>query len=101
MSFHNGFRKAWELTQQGKKAKSLISELQHTTEQMEKRCFAGIYYGSYPRNASTRQQLTKRLLKQAGISYSFNVLRDMKEAGISYTRRNIVKDAFERLGVLQ
>ena len=57
------------------------------------------YYGREPRNAKTRQQLTKRLLKQAGISYSFNVLQDMKEAGISYTRRNIVKDAFERLGV--
>ena len=33
------------------------------------------------------------------VAYSFNVLRDMKEAGVSYTRRNIVKDAFERLGV--
>ena len=51
------------------------------------------------RNYNTRQQLTKRLLQQVGISYSFNVLRDMKEAGISYTRRNIIKDAFERLGV--
>ena len=99
MSFHGGFRKAWELVQQEKKMKSLISELQHTAEQMEKRSFAGIYYGSYPRNASTRQQMTKRLLKQAGISYSFNVLRDMQEAGISYTRRNLVKDAFKRLGV--
>ena len=99
MSFHNGFRKAWELTQQGKKAKSLISEIQHTVEQIEKRSFAGIYYGHNPRNAGTRQQMTKRLLKQAGISYSFNVLRDMQEAGISYTRRNIIKDAFERLGV--
>ena len=59
----------------------------------------GLYYGRPPRNRQTRQQLTKRLLKQAGISYSFNVLRDMKEAGISYTRRNLVKDAFERLGV--
>ena len=57
------------------------------------------YYGKRARNYNTRQQLTKRLLKQAGISYSFNVLQDMKEAGISYTRRNIVKDAFERLGV--
>jgi len=42
------------------------------------------YYGRRPRNYATRQQKTKRLLKQAGISY---------------TRRNIVKDAFERLGV--
>lgn len=57
------------------------------------------YYGKRARNYNTRQQLTKRLLRQAGISYSFNVLRDMKEAGISYTRRNLVKDAFERLGV--
>lgn len=57
------------------------------------------YYGRRIRNWQCRQQLTKRLLKQAGISYSFNVLQDMKEAGISYTRRNIVKDAFERLGV--
>ena len=57
------------------------------------------YYGKRARNYNTRQQLTKRLLRQAGISYSFNVLRDMKEAGISYTRRNIIKDAFERLGV--
>lgn len=57
------------------------------------------YYGKRARNYNTRQQLTKRLLKQVGISYSFNVLRDMKEAGISYTRRNIIKDAFERLGV--
>lgn len=38
-------------------------------------------------------------LNKGGISYSFNVLQDMKEAGVSYTRRNIVKDAFERLGV--
>lgn len=57
------------------------------------------YYGRRPKNYATRQQKTKRLLKQAGISYSFNVLQDMKEAGVSYTRRNIVKDAFERLGV--
>lgn len=57
------------------------------------------YYGYRQRNYATRQQKTKRLLKQAGISYSFNVLQDMKEAGVSYTRRNIVKDAFERLGV--
>ena len=41
------------------------------------------YYGKRARNYKTRQQMTKRLLKQAGISY---------------TRRNI-KDAFERLGV--
>lgn len=59
----------------------------------------GIHYGRRARNYSTRQQLTKRLLKQAGISYSFNVLQDMKEAGVSYTRRNLVKDAFEKLGV--
>ena len=59
------------------------------------------HYGRRPRNYATRQQKTKRLLKQAGISYSFNVLQDMKEAGVSYTRRNIVKDAFERLGVFQ
>lgn len=51
------------------------------------------YYGKRARNYNTR------LLKQVGISYSFDVLRDMKEAGISYTRRNIIKDAFERLGV--
>lgn len=57
------------------------------------------YYGKRPRNYNTRQQLTKRLLKQAGISYSFNVLHDMQEAGVSYTRRNLVKDAFVRLGV--
>ena len=57
------------------------------------------YYGCRQRNYATRQQKTKRLLKQVGISYSFNVLQDMKEAGISYTRRNIIKDAFERLGV--
>lgn len=99
MSFHSGFRKAWELVQQEKKMRSLISELRHTAEQMEKRCFTGIYYGRKPRNAATRQQLTKRLLKQAGISYSFNVLRDMQEAGVSYTRRNLVKDAFKKLGV--
>ena len=41
------------------------------------------YYGCRQRNYATRQQKTKRLLKQAGISYSFNVLQDMKEAGIS------------------
>lgn len=100
MLFHNRFRKAWELVQQEKKMKNLTSELKHTAVQMEKRCFQGFfYYGRKPRNAGTRQQLTKRLLKQAGISYSFNVLRDMQEAGISYTRRNIIKDAFERLGV--
>ena len=45
------------------------------------------YYGRRPKNYATRQQKTKSLLKQAGISYSFNVLQDMKEAGISYTRR--------------
>ena len=44
------------------------------------------HYGRRPKNYATRQQKTKRLLKQAGISYSFNVLQDMK-------------DAFERLGV--
>ena len=42
------------------------------------------YYGKRARNYNTRQQLTKRLLKQVGISC---------------TRRNIIKDAFERLGV--
>ena len=57
------------------------------------------HYGRRAKNFLTSQQKTKRLLKQAGISYSFNVLQDMKEAGISYTRRNLVKDAFNKLGV--
>ena len=63
------------------------------------RSHSGIHYGRRAKNFLTSQQKTKRLLKQAGISYSFNVLQDMKEAGISYTRRNLVKDAFEKLGV--
>ena len=80
MSFLSGFEKGMKL------ARQLRSSCPY-------------YYGKRARNYNTRQQLTKRLLRQAGISYSFNVLRDMKEAGISYTRRNLVKDAFERLGV--
>ena len=32
-------------------------------------------------------------------SYAWNVLKDLKEAGISYTRRNIIADMFDRLGV--
>lgn len=80
MSFHSGFEKGMKLARQFRRS-------------------CPYYYGKRARNYNTRQQLTKRLLKQAGISYSFNVLRDMKEAGISYTRRNIIKDAFERLGV--
>lgn len=63
------------------------------------RSHGGIHYGRRAKNFLTSQQKTKRLLKQAGISYSFNVLQDMKEAGVSYTRRNLVKDAFEKLGV--
>jgi hypothetical protein len=34
-----------------------------------------------------------------GVSYAFNVLADLKEAGASYTRRNIIADMFRRLGV--
>ncbi|EAX1863942.1 hypothetical protein DTU70_25895 [Salmonella enterica subsp. enterica serovar Weltevreden] len=32
-------------------------------------------------------------------SYAFNVLADLKAAGASYTRRNIIADMFRRLGV--
>lgn len=80
MSFHKGFELGMKAARKFRNARPF-------------------YYGRSARNYNTRQQLTKRLLKQVGISYSFNVLRDMKEAGISYTRRNIIKDAFERLGV--
>lgn len=82
-----------------RRVKKAIELMKKNDAQLYKRGHKGFYYGRNPRNAETRQQLTKRLLKQAGISYSFNVLRDMQEAGVSYTRRNIVKDAFERLGV--
>ncbi|EPU6479972.1 hypothetical protein RAH17_23485 [Klebsiella pneumoniae] len=32
-------------------------------------------------------------------SYAYNVLTDLKAAGASYTRRNIIADMFRRLGV--
>ncbi|HBY0531490.1 TPA: hypothetical protein MIO58_28695 [Klebsiella pneumoniae subsp. pneumoniae] len=32
-------------------------------------------------------------------SYAYNVLADLKAAGASYTRRNIIADMFRRLGV--
>ncbi|MFZ5210205.1 hypothetical protein [Enterobacter kobei] len=32
-------------------------------------------------------------------SYAWNVLEDLKAAGASYTRRNIIADMFRRLGV--
>ena len=32
--------------------------------------------------------------------YAWNVLADLKEAGASYARRNIIADMFERLGVM-
>ena len=32
-------------------------------------------------------------------SYAFNVLADLKAAGASYARRNIIADMFRRLGV--
>ncbi|EMV7512479.1 hypothetical protein AADR54_004449 [Salmonella enterica] len=34
-----------------------------------------------------------------GASYAFNVLSDLKAAGASYARRNIIADMFQRLGV--
>lgn len=33
------------------------------------------------------------------VSYAWNVLEDLKAAGASYTRRNIITDMFRRLGV--
>lgn len=57
------------------------------------------YYGRSGRNATTRQAKTRRLVKQGGVSYLFNVLMDMREAGVSYTRRNIIADALTKLGV--
>lgn len=33
------------------------------------------------------------------VSYAWNVLEDLKAAGASYTRRNIIADMFRRLGV--
>ena len=33
------------------------------------------------------------------VSYAWNVLEDLKAAGASYTRRNIIADMFPRLGV--
>jgi hypothetical protein len=33
------------------------------------------------------------------VSYAWNVLEDLKVAGASYTRRNIIADMFRRLGV--
>ena len=32
-------------------------------------------------------------------SYAWNVLEDLKAAGASYSRRNIIADMFRRLGV--
>ncbi|WNJ82258.1 hypothetical protein RJE46_24605 (plasmid) [Cedecea neteri] len=42
-----------------------------------------------------------KMLAQYGsdASYAFNVLADLKDAGASYTRRNIIADMFRRLGV--
>lgn len=34
-----------------------------------------------------------------GASYAFNVLSDLKAAGASYARRNIIAEMFQRLGV--
>ncbi|NWC64003.1 hypothetical protein [Cedecea sp. P7760] len=44
---------------------------------------------------------TAKLMAQggAGFSYAYNVLADLKDAGASYTRRNIIADMFRRLGV--
>lgn len=84
-----------------RRIEKLLKEANKHSEMEYKHRRPVYYYGRRPKNYATRQQMTKRLLKQAGISYSFNVLRDMQEAGISYTRRNIVKDAFITLGVFQ
>jgi hypothetical protein len=44
---------------------------------------------------------TARLIAVHGtqVSYAWNVLEDLKAAGASYTRRNILADMFRRLGV--
>lgn len=44
---------------------------------------------------------TARLIAVHGeqVSFAWNVLQDLKAAGASYTRRNIIADMFRRLGV--
>lgn len=44
---------------------------------------------------------TARLIAVHGeqVSFAWNVLQDLTEAGVSYTRRNIIADMFRRLGV--
>jgi len=44
---------------------------------------------------------TARLIAVHGtqVSYAWNVLEDLKAAGASYARRNILADMFRRLGV--
>lgn len=57
------------------------------------------YYGRRSRVWLTPQAKTRRLVKQSGVSYLFNVLLDMRQTGVSYTRRNIIADALTKLGV--
>ncbi|WP_312319182.1 hypothetical protein [Atlantibacter hermannii] len=44
---------------------------------------------------------TARLIAVYGsdVSYARNVLEDLKAAGASYSRRNIISDMFRRLGI--
>jgi hypothetical protein len=50
-------------------------------------------------NQALSLKLHLSLRFMAMVSYAWNVLEDLKAAGASYTRRNIIADMFPRLGV--
>lgn len=58
---------------------------------------AGMYYGRTARNSRSEPAVNRRLIG-SGLMPAEVGLFSLKKHGASYTRRNIIADAFRRLG---
>ena len=57
----------------------------------------GMYYGNRARNSRSEPAVNRRLIR-SGLLPAEVGLFSLKKHGASYTRRNIIADAFRRLG---
>ena len=57
---------------------------------------SGIYYGRTARNSTSEESVNRRLVA-AGLTVADVACYSLRNAGASYTRRNIIADCFRRI----
>ena len=60
---------------------------------------SGAFFRKIPHPVLNQKRKKVIVFHGKDASYAYNVLADLKAAGASYTRRNIIADMFRRLGV--